>query len=109
MHVGAEGINYDHFNEDFEAAADAIGLDVTEAAKQPRPPFAIITSSTFRHINGELNAMRVYPWGSANICDIGYSDFLLLKYAQVMLVAASAATDVVIKVAFMQVFGGLAR
>lgn len=42
-------------------------------------PFAVIGSSKFAEVNGKTVLARQYPWGSINIEDEEYSDFLKLR------------------------------
>lgn len=69
----AGGMTYDDFKADFELASDMAGL--LPSAHQPRPPFAVISSSKYHMIDGELKPVRVYPWGRCVITDNIYSDF----------------------------------
>ena len=44
-------------------------------------PFAIVGSEDVKEVDGKLIRCRVYPWGSINIDDPRYSDFLPLRSA----------------------------
>ena len=74
----AGGVTFGDLQPELEDACEMLELPVD---KCPKPPFAMITSNKYRHINDELQPVRQYPWGECVVTDPKYSDLSFLKYA----------------------------
>ena len=73
----AEGVTFTSIEEELKLAAKQIGLSAE--GLQHRPPFVVVASNNYRHMDGEMKAVRQYPWGDCIVTDPKHSDFTLIK------------------------------